>query len=381
MIRVIHRELRRIINRPRYVILLTLGIVFSFVFFATLTDEGQPQNMPVAVVDMDGSYLSRRLCHELTATQGVDVVAIYDNHTDARKAMQQGKIFAFYEIPSGTYNQLLQFHAPHLGLYTNAAYMLAGMLSYRQMATMGMLAAGAVQREVLRKKGYDEERIMGLIQPVEFDTHPIGNPWVSYKIYLMTIIIPALISFLALVHTSYLIGREWEENSIRNWMRLAGGNSIKALAGKLLPYTFHYSLLALMANLIMFGPMHFPLEGSWLLMMLFTVLLIAAAQCAAVFISGCLGDPQLSMGITGVYGALCFSLSGFSFPVESMPRVFTALSQLYPIRHYYFAYRDIAIFGNGFEHCWPQICALIAFGLAFLVGAYMFQRHYERSLA
>ena len=122
MIRVIHRELRRIINRPRYVILLTLGIVFSFVFFATLTDEGQPQNMPVAVVDMDGSYLSRRLCHELTATQGVDVVAIYDNHTEARKAMQQGKIFAFYEIPSGTYNQLLQFHAPHLGLYTNAAY-------------------------------------------------------------------------------------------------------------------------------------------------------------------------------------------------------------------------------------------------------------------
>ena len=384
MTRVIHRELRRIWKKPRYVIILTLGIVFSFVFFATLTNEGQPEKIPVAVVDMDGTYLSRRICHELAATQGVDVVAVYDNHTEARKAMQRGEIFAFYEIPHGTYNEVLQFHAPHFGLYTNTAYLLAGMLSYRQMATMGMLAAGAVQREVYRKKGYTDDALMGLVQPIEFDTHPIGNPWVSYKVYLMTVLIPAIIAFLALLHTSYLIGREWKERTVRSWMRKADGNAMKALLGKILPYTFHYSLLALIANLIMFGPMHFPLAGSWPLLMLFTVLLVFAAQCAAVFISGCIGDPQLSMGVTCVYGALCFSLAGFSFPVESMPRVLIAISNLYPIRHYYLAYRDIAIFGNGLEHCWPYLCALVGFSLALLVGAYMFNRHYrqyERSRA
>lgn len=378
MWRVINRELGRIWAKPRYLVILTLGAAFAFTFFATMMDNGQPQELPVGVVDMDHSYLSRRLCHELEATQGVHVAAVYDNHTSARHAMQRGEIFAFYEIPQGTYNELLQFHAPHFGLYTNATYLLAGMLSYRQMATMGMLAAGAVQREVLRKKGFGEEQIMGLIQPVEFDTHPIGNPWVSYKIYLMTLIIPAIIAFLALVHTSYIIGREWEEGSVRNWMRIAGGNPLRALLGKILPYTFHYSLLALIANLILFGPMHFPLQGSWPLLMLFTVMLVFAAQCAAVFIAGSLADPQLSLGITGVYGALCFSLSGFSFPVESMPHVLESISWLYPIRHYYFAYRDIAIFGNGLEHCWPQLCALIAFALPMLLGVYLFNRHYNR---
>ena len=378
MIRVIKRELRRVVRKPRYVIILTIGIVFSFVFFATLMNDGQPQKLPVAVVDMDGTYLSRRICHELTATQGVNVTAVYNNHTEARKAMQRGDIFAFYEIPKGTYNELLQSHAPHFGLYTNTSYLLAGMLSYRQLATMGMLAAGAVQREVYRKKGYTDDALMGLIQPVEFDTHPIGNPWVSYKIYLMTVIIPAIIAFLALVHTSYIIGREWEEHSVRQWMLKAVGNPLKAILGKILPYTFHYSLLALIANLIMFGPMHFPMTGSWLLLMLFTVLLIFAAQCAAVFIAGCLGDPQLSLGITGVYGALCFSLCGFSFPVESMPRVLGSICWLYPIRHYYLAYRDMAIFGNGLEHCWPQLCALLAFGMLLIVGIYMFNWHYGK---
>ena len=377
MRRVFQRELRRIIHKPRYVIILTLGIILTFVFFGTMMHEGQPEKVPVAVVDMDHSYISRRLCHELQATQGVDVVAVYDNHAEARRAMQRGKIFAFYEIPDGTYQAVLQFRAPHFGLYSNPAYLLAGTLSYKQLATMGMLAAGAVQREVFRKKGYDEEKIMGLIMPVEYDTHLIGNPWANYQIYLMTTLIPAVIAFIALLHTLYLIGREREERTVRNWMRKAGGNALRAMAGKLLPYTILYSLLLIIANLIMFGPMHFTFEGNWLIMLLMSVLLIAAVQCMGVLVAGSLPDPPFAMGIGAVYGALCFSLSGFSFPVEAMPPIFNGFSWLYPIRHYYRTYCDVAIFGNGLEHCWPYVCAMIAFGLAGLVGCYFFQRQYD----
>ena len=95
--RTFHREVRRIKGEPRYTLLLTLGVIISFVFFATVTDEGQPKRLPVGVVDMDGSYLSRRICHELDATPGVKVHEVYTNHLDARRDMQRGKIFAFYE--------------------------------------------------------------------------------------------------------------------------------------------------------------------------------------------------------------------------------------------------------------------------------------------
>ena len=378
MIRVVHRELKRIVQHPRYFILLTLGIVFTFVFFATLTREGQPEKLPVAVVDMDGSYLSRRICHELQATQGVQVAAVYDNHTAARRAMQRGEIFAYYEIPSGTYNALLQFSAPRMVLYVNSAYMLAGTLSYKQLTTMGALATGAVQREVLRKKGYTDEAAMGLIQPVEFDTRSIGNPWIHYGNYLMTTLVPAVIAFVALMHAVYVIVRERQERTLKSWMRKARGNTLRALVGKLLPYTFHYSLLCLVANLIMFGPMHFPMEGSWLLMMLESVLLVAAAQCAGAFIACCIPDPPMAMGVSAIYSAMSFSLSGFSFPVESMPRVLEPISWVYPIRHYFKCYCDIAIYGNGLENCWPHTCALVAFGLLLLAGAWMFRWQLER---
>ena len=376
--RVLCRELTRIRRNPRYFIILTLGIAFTFVFFATITKEGQPKRLSVAVVDMDGTYLSRRICHEIEATQGVHVAAVYNNHTEARKAMQRGKIFAFYEIPKGTYNNLLQFRSPHFVLYVNSAYMLAGTLSYKQLATMGMLATGAVQREVYRKKGYSDEQIMGLIQPVEYDTRNIGNPWINYGNYLMTTLIPAVIAFIVLMHTAYVIARERQERSLKNWLRRSHGNTLYALIGKMIPYTVWYSLLCILSNLIMFGFMGFTFEGSWMLMVINSILLIFAAQCAGCFIACAIPDPPLTMGISALYSAMSFSLSGFSFPVESMPTFLYSFSWLYPIRHYFLNFSDIAIYGNGFSHCWPRYCALLTFGVLPIAGAALLKWQMER---
>lgn len=367
--RVFLRECKRLIAGPRYLIILTFGAVLTFVFFATMTGEGQPQRLPVGVVDMDGSYLSRRICHELDATPGVKVKEVFTNHMEARRAMQRGEIFAFYEIPKGTYNEVLQFKAPKFVLYNNSSYLLAGTLCYKQLATMGMLAAGGVQREVLRKKGYGEKEIMGLIQPVVFETRNISNPWINYGVYLMTTLIPAVIAFIALMHTGYAISRERKERTIKHWMKKAGGSTLYGMLGKMLPYTLWYTLLALVANVVMFGFMDFPMYGSWGLMVLNTVLLIFASQCAACMIVGCINEPSLSMSVCTLYSAMSFSLSGFSFPIDAMPGFFKSFTWLYPIRHYFLNYTSIAINGNNLHHCWPHFCALMAFGVLLILGA------------
>ena len=271
--------------------------------------------------------------------------------------------------------------APHFGLYTNTAYLLAGMLSYRQLATMGKLAAGAVQREVLRKKGVDEDKIMGLIQPIALETLPVGNASGNYQVYLMTTLIPGIIALMAMLHTAYVIGRERQERTLRNWMRKAGNNALKAFLGKMAPYTFHYSWLLLLAEIIMYGPMHFPMEGSWLLLMLLSVLLIVAAQCAGCFLMGCIPDPSVAMSLTSAYGTLAFTMCGFSFPVDAMPLPMQLFSLLFPLRHYFLAMRDVTLFGNGLAVCWPQVAILAAFSILLLIGAWMFNRQYERGVA
>lgn len=368
------RELRMLRQHPRYLILLTVGILFSYVFFLTFMHEGLPENLPIAVVDHDGSYLSRRLCHELNATQGVAVVAVYDTHREAREAMQRQEIFAFVEIPAGTYSSMLDFKAPHLALYSNNAYLLSGTLSYKTLSTIGKLASAAVQREVLQKKGMSETQIMGMLQPVEIDAHLISNPWGSYLPYVLTTMLPGIIGVMALLFTIYMITNELKHNTYQVWLETANGDMLSALLGKLLPYTFWFTLLGIVGNIVMFGGCHFVCRGSFLALSVTLLLFILAMQAMGVFLSGLIPNQHLAVSVGGIYGMLSFSMAGFSYPVDSMPPALQALSYIFPLRHHYLAYAKIALFGGTFTDYWPHLCLLLLFLVPGLMGGLLLAR-------
>lgn len=374
MVNSLGRELQMLRQHPRYLILLTVGILFSYVFFLTFMHEGQPENLPIAVVDHDGSYLSRRLCHELNATQGVAVVAVYDTHREAREAMQRQEIFAFLEIPAGTYSSMLDFKAPHIALYSNNAYLLSGTLSYKTLSTMGKLASAAVQREVLRKKGMSESQIMGMLQPVEIDAHLISNPWGSYLPYVLTTMLPGIIGVMVLLFTIYMITNELKHNTYHIWLETANGDILSALLGKLLPYTLWFTLLGIVGNIVMFGFCHFVCRGSFTALSVTLFLFVLAMQAMGVFIAGLIPNQHLAVSVGGIYGMLSFSMAGFSYPVDSMPPALQALSYIFPLRHHYLAYAKIALFGGTFTDYWIHICMLLLFLVPGLAGGLLLVR-------
>lgn len=368
------RELRLLARRPRHVVLLTLGLVFSYLFFLTLMTEGQPAKLPIAIVDQDGSYLSRRLCHEIETMQGVHIVAVYQNHGQARAAMQRQEIFAFYEIPKNIYSDVLAFKAPNISLYSSNAYLMPGSFSYKNLATIGKMASAAVQREVLRKKGYSEKQIMGIIQPIELDTHTISNAETSYMPYVLTTVLPGILGVMVLLFTIYKVSDERKRNTVVDWMGTAKGNVMVAVTAKLLPYTIWFSLLGVLGNIILFRYVHFTLLGSLVMMSLMVVLLVLAQQSMGVFLAAIIPEQHLAISVGAIYGMLSFTMSGFSYPVTNMPPFLQALSNLFPLRHYYLSYVDIALYGNGIAYYWLSLFALLAFLMGGMLGILLLSR-------
>lgn len=372
---VVLREIRRIYAHPRHVIAAVLSIAFAYVFFLTLMQDGQPQRLPIAIVDQDGTFLSRRLCHEINATQGVEVMQVYNSHSEARKAMQRQEIYAFLEIPAGTYRDVLSFKSPHICLYANNAYLLSGTLSYKSLMTICNLASGAVQREVLRKKGYDEDKIMALIMPIEIDAHLIGNPMANYQSYLLTTILPGILGLVCLLLTVYVIGIELREGTARAWLRAAGGNMFVAIMGKLSPYALYFLLIQMLGNIVLFGFLHFPLEGSFLVLALGSLLFVLAMMSFGIFAFGLLLDLRNAVCISAFYGILGFSLSGFTYPVSGMSPALQAISVIFPLRQNYLIYTNEAIFGLPFSHVVPHLLVLMLFiGLPLAVNHRIKQR-------
>ena len=175
------RELRLMRQRPIY-LLASVGVMaFCTVFFLTFLKDGMPDELPIGVVDNDNSSLSRNFIRQLDATQLGSTVR-FGSYRQAREALQTGKINAFCVIPEGMYEDVLSGGQPVMTLYVNSLYFVGGALAYKDLLTMANLSSGAVQREVLRAKGMNDEAIMGQIQPVVIDAHQIGNVTTDYGV-------------------------------------------------------------------------------------------------------------------------------------------------------------------------------------------------------
>jgi len=365
--RVLTRELHQMFARPLYIFASVGVMVLSTFFFLTLMKGGAVEKMPVAVVDLDQSSISRRLIHEMQATPSVSIPLLTSSYQEARIAMQQGKVYGIFVIPEGFYSDLVAFKRPRVDFYVNNAYTIGGNTAYKQFLTMVNLTSGAFQREVLRKKGMTDEMIMRRIQPVTIDAHMVANPWNNYSIYLVSTILPGILGLICLMLTVFAIGFELKMQTSREWLAAADGNYTIAMIGKLLPYTVIYVVLGIGCQLILFGFAGFPVNGSHWRLMLAMLLFVFAMEAMGIFLIGCLPTLRDAISIGALYSMLGFSLSGFTYPVMNMLPPVQALANLEPLRHYYKLYVNEALLTAPVENSLPSAFALCAFLLLALI--------------
>ena len=172
---VARREVRRLASHPIYWFCMLAAPLLCLVFFLTLMGSGLPTNLPLGLVDDDGSTTSRQLARNLDAFQQSDIVAQFPTVSEARKAMQRGEIYGFYYIPEGTSRKALRQEQATVSFYMNYSYLIAGSLVFRDMKTMSELASGAAVQQVMLARGATEAQAMALLQPIVVDTHPISN--------------------------------------------------------------------------------------------------------------------------------------------------------------------------------------------------------------
>jgi len=363
-------------KRPIYIIGTIFVLAFCCIFYLSLLKDGVPSKLPIAVVDLDNSSLSRNFIEQLDATQ-LGSLHRYQSFSEARDQLQKGNITSIIVIPEGAYRDLQSFRQPEFTFYINGLYFLGGSLAYKDLITMVNLTSGAVQRQVLRARGYDDSTIMGLIKPVDVDIHQIGNPTMNYGAYLANMMIPGVMQMVIILMVIYSIGTELKYKGSKRLMELAGGNIHVAIFGKMIFYTAFFTLLGIIMEILLYRWMHFPMAGSVVNMFLAVFLFIIASEAIAVAIIGFVPILRFSLSVGSLYSVLGFSLTGFTLPVEAMPAGFRGLSALYPLRHYYLFYVQEGFFGSGFAGWWKEAVILLCFLFLPLLSLHRLKHAYE----
>ncbi len=230
-------------------------------FFTTMLREGTPQDLPVGVVDQDNSTTSRWLVRNLDAMQTSRVVYRFANVTEARSAMQEGKIYAYLLIPEGTAAKLLAGRQPKISYYYTMTCMTAGGMASKDLKTIGMLGSAAVGKATLSAKGASKEQIKAALQPVNVDAHMIANPSGSYNYTLTTVFVPGILMLFMALLSSYSLGMEMKFDTGKDWLAHADGNIVVAILGKYMIHALVFLLVMFAYQYYIFRVLHFPHFG------------------------------------------------------------------------------------------------------------------------
>lgn len=331
------------------------------IFFTSLMNEGQPENMPVGVVDLDNSATSRTLVRKLDAFQTSEVVAHYPSVSDARTDIQRNRIYAFLYIPKGTERELMASRQPKISFYYSYSSFTSGALLFRDMKTISLLGSAAVGKAKLSALGKRDKEIVNFLQPVAIDLHPVNNPEINYNVYLSATLIPACLLLFIFLITAYSIGTELKFNRSKEWMKNADNNIVVALWGKMLPQTLVFVAIMCLYLLYIYHFMQFPHAGGVGSMLLLAFLSVLGAQGFGIFAFGLMPSLRMSMSICSLWAALSFSVMGATFPVSAMDSMIQSLSFLFPMRHYFQIYQICVFNGYPMTDAWIHIGALLLF--------------------
>lgn len=358
------RECLRMKKNTMYVCCMVVFPIFVCLFFTSLMGEGQPQDMPVGVVDLDNSATTRKLTRMLDSFQSSKVVAHYNSFDDARLAMQHNEIYGFLYFPKGTTADLLASRQPTVSYYYSYASLTAGSLVFKDLKTVATLGTAGVGKSVMSAKGYTDSQIATFLQPIAIDLHPVGNPWLNYNVYLSTMLVPTCLLLLIFLVTAYSMGSELKMGTARELYARAGGNPFIAVTGKMLPQTAIWLAIMLGYMYYTFAILDFPHPGGWLSIIGLGVLSVLAAQGFGVFMFGLFPSMRMAMSMCSLWGVLSFSMVGTAFPTLAMDPALQSMAQLFPMRHFFIIYEIVVFGGNPWNDVAINVAALTLFACA-----------------
>jgi ABC-2 type transport system permease protein len=355
MLAVARKEFRQIARDTRTLLILLFVPAFILLLFGYALNF-DVRNIRIAVDDRDRSAASRSLIAAFVNSGYFDLVAEVDD-AETTRLMDRDQVRAVLVIPSG----------------------LARALSTGRPAAVQVLLNGDNANTATTVMGYAVTIIRG--ESAKYAPAGAGQPlisiepriWYNPELRSALFLVPGLIAYIAMitavVSTALSIVREKERGTMEQ-VRMAPLDAASFVVGKTIPY-FLVSLASALAivfvSMLLFG---MPMRGSWLLLLLALSLFLVGALGLGLLISSIAETQQVAFQVALLVSFLpTLLLSGFVFPIASMPRALQLITYAVPARYFLVALRAIVLKGAGLGVYWMDLAALSAFAVVVLALA------------
>lgn len=355
------REVKRMHKFKGTMFLLTLLPVVLALFFTSIFVQDTPRELPVAVVDYDNSSLSRKALRMVEATPSVALTAHTQSVEEAKDLMMKGKVSGVLVIPKDMERKVFRGESIEVPLFIGGEKILNASLIYKDVFTTLSTLSSGVEIQFLVKGGLSEADAYQKMMPVYYEKHQLFNPYTSYSYFLLPGFLILLVSMFAIISTVFVIGVELKRGTSDQWVETGGGNIIKSVVGKLLPFTIIYFVMQMFIFVVMFGYLGQPMNGNMWFMLFSSFLYVIGCQAFGMIIISLFLNLGLSTSIGAGFSIMAFSFSGLTFPIEAVYGFISTLSNFFPYRHYMKIFIDNSMRGASVGLSVPDCCYLLSF--------------------
>jgi ABC-2 type transport system permease protein len=335
----------------------TLVQLFIFGYAATF----EVYHVATAVLDLDRSQESRELISHFAASGRFQIVETAQSARDIREAIDGADAVVAIVIQAGFAENLRK------GLSAPAQVIVDGTNS--NTALIALSYVSQIVASYAQDMGHDLSRRMRAGQPPQPVVTLEPRPWYNVDYNSRWFFVPGVIATLTLIMivtlTSFAVVREREVGTLEQIM-VTPIRPLEFILGKTIPYFLIG--LALTVFIAGVGTLWFrvPFVGNPFVLLLGTSLYLLSVLGIGLLISTVCHTQQQAFATNFFVINPAFILSGFSFPIASMPPVMQWLSFINPMTYYLVVIRGTFLKGVGLDVLWPQMLALATLGVALL---------------
>jgi ABC-2 type transport system permease protein len=335
----------RQIVRDRRTSLIVLFLPAFFLFLYGYALNFDIRHVALAVEDRDQSAESRQLVASFVRSTYFDHVASVRSEAEINQLIDHGRVRAVLIIPED----------------------FARRIRAREVATVQMVLNGDDATTATTVLGYANAVLLaasvdfgagGQVAIVGVQPRVWYNPELRSTLFLVPGLIAYISMITAVVSTALSIVRE-KENGTMEQVRMAPISTPAFVIGKTLPYLFLSQIsgtLVIVASMILFD---LPVRGSWIDLSIVLAVFLVGALGTGILVSTFADTQQIALQAAMLVAFLpTFMLSGFIFPISSMPVFLQYVTTVVPARYFLVALRGVVLKGLGLPSLWKPLLAL-----------------------
>lgn len=362
------REWRQIFHNPLLIAMTTAVPLLASALLIGVFVNSLPTDLPVGVVDLDASDLSRSVIRMVDATPDVAVTTRYDNLYAGRSAIVAGQIYGLLMLPKNLERDVRAGRRPEVVFFYNTQMLTTGNLALRGASAALQTAEAGLRQSTRMAMGQSQAEASAAMQPIPIDVRPLFNPTMNYAFFLLASLLPSVMQVVIMTTSAYAISIDTASPQRIHRLRRICFSPTSYLIGKLLPYTILFLMMMGVADAVLVGPLEMPIRGDFTLLTFASLLFIIASQLVGTWFGLTLRPVASAVSISTLISAPAFGFMGVGFPRIGMNVFSHGFSALLPGTWYLEARMDQTVRGTPPELGLQPVAILGAFVVVLFVG-------------